>query len=249
MRFLIYFLAACAISCTAQTDLSKKNTLLQPSKNALSKQSASTLDVLLEKIKSSPSYENYISLGLEYTANNDTTAAISAYEKARDINPLAPLAWNNLCAEYNKQNKFATAITFCKKAIELEPLFQLAKNNLNHATISLAKTKKLLLQKKSELAHKKNLTSSEIVDLGLAFFNINEYNYAVDLWSKIKKGDSTDLGSKLFALAQNNLATVYIILKDFAKAEKYIEQALEVQPQNPLFLNNKKWLNESRKKN
>jgi Flp pilus assembly protein TadD len=114
--------------------------------------------------------------------------------------------------------------------------------------MSIDKTKKSLIQKKSEIANKKNISLSEIIDLGLDFYNINEFTTAADLWRKIKKNDPTDAGNNLFAKAQNNLATVYIILKDFTAAEKHIERALEVQPKNQLFLNNKKWLNDSRSK-
>ncbi|MEQ1665032.1 MAG: tetratricopeptide repeat protein [Bdellovibrionales bacterium] len=239
MYLLIISVLTFIISCTPNSNNSNNSSPNQAPKT--------TLSLLQEKIKTAPSYENFISLGIEYSAINNNLAAISSYETARNINPKAPLAWNNLCAEYNKQNKFAIAQKNCKKAIELEPQFQLAKNNLKFATDSLEKTKKFLAQKKSEITSKKNMALAELVDLGLGFYNIDEFKTAADLWLKIKKNEPNDVGNNFFAMAQNNLATVYILLKDFSKAEKHLEQALEIQPKNQLFLNNKKWLSDSRK--
>ncbi|MEQ1665794.1 MAG: hypothetical protein ABL927_10500 [Bdellovibrionales bacterium] len=239
MFYILVSILSFVTSCTPKNELAKINSSNLPIKSALSQ--------IQDKIKTSPSYENYITLGMEFSALNNNLAAINAYEAARDINPKAPLAWNNLCAEYNKQNKFANAVTNCKKAVELEPQFQLAKSNLKYATESLEATKKNLAQKKSSLTKNKIVIPSETIDLGMGFYNINDFETAIELWSKIKKGNTTESSNNFFAIAQNNLATVYIILKDFTKAEKHLENALEVQPKNQLFLNNKKWLNDSRK--
>jgi tetratricopeptide (TPR) repeat protein len=94
---------------------------------------------LKDRITRAPSFENYSNLGLEYSNSSNRDEALKAFKMALQINPKAPLAWNNVCAELSSQGKFREAIPHCEKALELEPKFNLAKNNLAHAKSKLEK--------------------------------------------------------------------------------------------------------------
>lgn len=100
-----------------------------------------------EAIAKNPSYENYISLGLELAKKGQSNEGIAAYQKAIKINPNAPLAYNNICAELNRQKKYAEALSPCEKAVAQDPGFVLAKNNLEFAKQKLVETRDSIVQK------------------------------------------------------------------------------------------------------
>lgn len=228
MKYFLLLSLVATLGCTARKS-SKPNV---NSENSLAK--------LEELIAVSPSYENYISLGLELSKVNRGTEAVAAYRKAIEINPQAPIAWNNMCAEFNNLQRYADAIANCKKAIELEPKFQLARNNLELANTRIVELKKVVSEKKKSLLANPSPASQELIDLGMDLFNISELNSSIEIWSKVGQNDP------LYATAQNNIASSYILLKKFGSAETAIGKALKIDPSNVLFANNKKWLEEQR---
>lgn len=198
------------------------------------------LDTPLEKwqemIAKAPSYENFIGLGLAFDKANRTLEALEAYRKATEINPNAPVAFNNMCAAYNTLGKYIEALPLCEKAVALEPTFQLAKNNLLIAQGKVQELKPMLLTKKKEVLKTPGVGAQELINLGMDFYNVKEFESSAEVWSKVKKND------KLYATAQNNIASSYIQLKKFAEAEKAIQIALKLEPNNELFVGNKNWL-------
>ena len=168
--------------------------------------------------------------------------SLAAYQKAIQINPKAPLAWNNICAELNNRKKFAEAAYNCRKAIALEPNFVLAKNNLKYSQSQINKQKVDLIKRKESFLNNNKLKPTELIDIGLKFYSANELKTSIEIWSKISKE------SKLFALAQSNISASYILLKNYSQAEKAINLALSIEPKNKSFINNKKWLESELKK-
>lgn len=200
-----------------------------------------SLQALQKAVQASPSYNNYISLGLELANRKIYEEAMKAYEQAKTINPNAPVAWNNICALLNEQGRFADAIPNCEKALALEPKFELAANNLKYAQSQLPQHRAHLMAQKDQLLSKSNATAEELINLGLSLYRSSEFQAAADVWSRVGKSD------KLYALSRNNVATAYIMLRKFQQAERALKEALDREPSNTLFLNNKKWLEESRK--
>ena len=88
-----------------------------------------------------PSADKYISLSLAYYKNGMFIEAIEACNKALEINPKLPVAYNNICSSLNQLKKWGKAEAACQKAIELYPDYQLAKNNLLWAQTELIKAK------------------------------------------------------------------------------------------------------------
>lgn len=77
-----------------------------------------------------------INLSLEFYHEQMYQEVIRACEKALNIDPQNPYAFNNICSAYNAMEMWEKAIEAGEKAIEYKPDFELAKNN-----IALAKSK------------------------------------------------------------------------------------------------------------
>ena len=199
------------------------------------------IEVNAELLKKSPSFENYINYGLALNKAQRFSEALSAYKSASQINPSAPLAWNNLCSVKIEMGLFADAIDDCNKALSLEPNYELAKNNLTQAQAQLANLKKDLKEKKSNLIASAK-TSEDYLSLGLQFFNARELNDAIKIWNQISNQNDV-----FYAKAQNNIGSAYILMKKYDAAEKALNTALSKEPNNELFNNNKKWLEDEKK--
>ena len=221
-RFKIQFLVFLLIFVACE----KKNIKKQTDWASMTK-----MERLEKVVEDSPSYNNFVNLGLEHAANKNFNLAIETYNKAIEINKDAPLAWNNLCVAYNELKRFAKAIASCQKAIDREPSFQLAKNNLKYAKDQLSLEKNKLGNKSTE-----GKSDNEIIELGLAFYASENHAEAIKVWKLISNK------SNLFGLAQNNIASSYILLKKLGDAEKHLQMALSNDPKNANFLANKKWL-------
>jgi tetratricopeptide (TPR) repeat protein len=200
---------------------------------------ADKLVELQQNVEKSPSYENYIALGLELANRNRHPEAIVAYEKAVQINPKASIAYNNICAAFNAQTRFADAIESCEKALALEPNFALAKNNLQYAKEKFTVFRNEVMAKKPELL-KNAKTSEDHLNIGMQLFLARDLVTANQVWNKIPSSDP------FYPAALNNLASSYILEGKFDDAEKSLNKALSLQPGNQLFSNNKRWL-ESKK--
>lgn len=210
-------------------------------KNSSSPVAEDPVKRLEDAIAKNPSYENYISLGLELANKGKADDALAAYRKATEINPKAPLAWNNICAELNGQGKFGEALPSCEKAVEMDGNFVLAKNNLEFARKKLMESREGLLKRKQALLAGDKKVSADLLNLGMDFFNMKDYESANDLWKAIRKDDA------LYASAQNNIASSLIVTNKFDAAERALGEALAREPNNQLFKNNKSWLEQKRK--
>jgi len=232
ISFLIFvFLSGLIMGCTkASMDAAK------------SPEAKSAVEKLQELVKTQPSYSNYINLGLELARAGRNSEALQAYKRATEVNPSAPLAWNNMCVELNGQKKFAEAIEHCEKALALDPKFQLARNNLEFAKSKRAEQAKELTKKKADMESQKSVTSQQWMNLGMELYNAREFQDSISVWTKIPKKDP------LYGLAKNNIASSYIILKDLKKAETALNEALKLDPNNRTFVNNRAWLEDEKKK-
>ncbi len=196
---------------------------------------ADKLVELQKNAETSPSYENYISLGLEYANTNRFSEAVETYEKAIKINPKAPIAYNNICAAFNAQARYADAVESCEKAVALEPNFELATNNLKLAKEKFAAFRTEILAKKPEMI-KSVKTSADNLNVGMQLFLARDLEAANQMWTRIPPSDP------FYPAALNNIASAQILTGQYDGAEKTLAKALTLQPDNQLFLNNKRWL-------
>lgn len=199
-----------------------------------------TLAAAEANLKSAPSFENHISLGLEYANRGMRDQALDMYVKAKDMNPNSPLAWNNICAELNAQGRHGEAVDHCRRSVELEPNFQLARNNLAWTEGRLKESKEGLHDRKKSLFDKKDATAADFMAMGFEFYNLQDYTNAVEVWARVKASDA-DYGK-----AQNNIATAYILSNQLDKAQQHLTLALTLEPNNQLYKNNQVWLGQKK---
>jgi tetratricopeptide (TPR) repeat protein len=91
---------------------------------------AEKISQLEEGVKSSPTFDNYLNLGLAYLNNSQPEKSLDPLAKARDLRPDSAVIYNNLGVAYNLLKRYDEGIAACRQAIRLDPTFQLAKNNL-----------------------------------------------------------------------------------------------------------------------
>jgi tetratricopeptide (TPR) repeat protein len=83
------------------------------------------------KTRRTPSYSNYLNLGVAYINNNKPAESLAPLAEARRLKPNSAVVYNNLGVAYLLLKRYDEGIAACRRAIELDPNFQLAKNNLN----------------------------------------------------------------------------------------------------------------------
>lgn len=197
---------------------------------------------LEEALKKAPSFENHINYGLYLAKQGSSEKALQAYRKAAEINPNAPVAWNNICYELINQSKPVEAVESCKKALSIEPQFQLAQNNLQLAEQKIAEIRNKAEQARMALAKSPKPETQALIDTGMTFYSIKEFEKAIEVWKMVHYKDDK------FAIAQNNIASSNILLGQLTQAEKALNLALRRDSKNPLFQNNKKWLEQEKQK-
>lgn len=191
--------------------------------------------VAQNQVQKTPSFDNYTALGMAYTNTGRFGEALAAFQKTVSINPKSPIAYNNVCYAYNSLKKWNLGIENCQKAVQLEPNFALAKNNLSFAQKSKSFHEARIVDLKRNIKSGKDVDKN-LIELGLEHYTDGDYDSAVEVWKKVPKESS------LFATAQNDLASAYIITKKFDLAKTHLDRALEMEPKNQLFLNNRQWL-------
>jgi protein O-mannosyl-transferase len=92
-----------------------------------------TVGLMEQKVKASPSRENWINLSLARYNSGDYRGCITAAEEALKLDPQYVPAYNNICAAYNMLGEWKKAAEAGKKGLEFEPENQLLRNNLNES--------------------------------------------------------------------------------------------------------------------
>lgn len=169
-----------------------------------------------------PSLENYLALGLAQAALGQHEPAIQNFSRAVAVDPKSFVARSQLCLENNILKRWADAVVHCGAVIALQPNNRVGQNAFRFAEYSL-----------SEIGVHQG---PELITRGLEFYSKGEYDEAIKIWVQISAR------SPQYAAARNNLASAYILKKDFVRARLMIDEALKREPKNELFQNNLGWL-------
>lgn len=173
----------------------------------------------------SPTAENHILLGQALASFGRHDTAIERYEQAVAINKGGSAAYSHLCIENNILRKWDEAIRNCETALSIEPKHDaLARNGLRYA------------QRAKAVEEELTKDSSGQINLGMQHYSKNDWKTAIEIWGQVSEN------SPYFATARSNMASAYIMLKDFPNARAAINQAIQLEPGNPLFQNNVTWL-------
>lgn len=208
----------------------------------VAKPNGDPLALAKETVEKSPGFENWINLGLELANHGQRPEALQAYLKAKEISPNSPLVWNNICAELNFQGRVFEALPNCEKALELEPKFMLSRRNLEWTRAEVKKRSVPVAEKIRELKNKPQLSNEDILVAGLLYYDQKRHDDAIQIWQLATPSDA------VYGKVRNNMASVLILQKRWREAERLLNEALATDPQNQLYLNNLKWLNEEKAK-
>lgn len=226
-----FFLTLSASSCTRRV---KEN--LPPQTPAEAIASAEAI------AKAVPSFDTWISLGLLYSNAGMSQKALEEFKRAATANPKSAVAHNNVCSEYIALKQLDLAIASCQEALTLDPTLQIAQNNLSRANLEKAgQAEQTAALEQAANSSDENVSTPARINLGLEYYRRGENERAIKIWEKI------GVKNPHYAMAQNNIASAAIQLKQFAQARRALDHALKIEPQNPLFLNNEKWLATSMK--
>lgn len=89
-----------------------------------------TVPVMEQKVKESPSKENWINLSLARYNAGDYLGCVQAAEEVLKIDSQNLAAYNNICAAYNMLQLWEKAAAAGRKGLEFHPNNQLLRNNL-----------------------------------------------------------------------------------------------------------------------
>ena len=200
-------------------------------------EAANDVQIAQEKVKVAPNFDNYTTLGLAYSNLRGYQDALTAFQKSVELDPNSPIAHNNVCSSYIGLRDWQKARPECEQALKLNPKLEIAANNLKSIDESIDRIKKDIEEMKKNMSKMKDgaLTDANL-NVGYNYFQIQDYDNAMKYWNKVSKKDSR------YAFALNNMATVNIIRKKFALADKQLQEATKIDPRNTLVLNNIRWL-------
>ena len=185
----------------------------------------SETDIKEDEIMKAPTAEKYLDLSLIYYNQNEFEKCISACEKAIQIKPNYPEAYNNICSANNMLGNYDAAIIVGQKATQIDPKNQLAKNNLADAFDRKDKITRLLY------AIQQTPSIDNYLSLSLAYFNMKQYRQCIDVAEKILQKGPSDA-------AYNNICAAHNMLSEWDKAIEAGEKGLKINPNNQLLKNN-----------
>lgn len=108
----------------------------------------SLLEQAKQMVATTPNYDTYLNLSLEYYNAKMYEECIAASNKALTYDANGDGAYNNIGAAYGAMGKYEKEIESCEKALLINPNNQLAKNNVVWAKEQLQLTKTDSLQVK-----------------------------------------------------------------------------------------------------
>jgi len=168
--------------------------------------------------------KNFIALnnlGLAYFNLNDMELAEKYFLKSLEINPNYFESYNNLGNIFLKKKKYLKAIKNYKKCLSIN----------NNYIISLLNVVRLLIEKRKYKLSKKILDKIKIIEpknAEMYFLNgiIERKNFRNDI---ALDNYMTSINLKLdYTEAYNEIGSLYILKKDFNKAEYYLKKAIEI---------------------
>ena len=182
---------------------------------------------ILEKcIKIFPNYFRcFNTLGLTYKDKENYTKAIEIYKrglviaKAEGVDYSLPL--NNIAKCYINLKKYEEAIKYCKKKIKIDPKNRIAHNHMAQALAELKKYEEAIkyCKKSIELEPDKKIAHNRLVHI----LNLNKnYNEAI-----VEANKALKLFPNYSTLLLST-AEVYFNLKEYDKAEHYVDISLDI---------------------
>jgi len=166
-------------------------------------------------------------LGEAYLAQENYTAALREFLKARQIYADDPYLYNDLGLTYMAKNQLGLAIESFQKAVDMKPDYAPAKNNLGTAYLAAKKWDQAIACFSELTADLLYATPHfPLSNLGLAYFNKRDYKRAEANYLKaleLRPG---------FVLALRGLGKTYLATGKVSDAALTFEKAVRLAPRS-----------------
>ena len=168
---------------------------------------------------------DYTSRGLSHLQKEQIDDAISAFDKAIELNPGNSVAYFSRGKAYYRQGKIENAISDYNRAIEISPKFTAAYQNRGYAYYAIDNYEKAISDYDKAIAL--NPEDAATYNMrGIAYFKqgktdsaISDYNKAIHI-------------NPEFAAAYQNRGYVYHLKNEYRKALSDYDKAIEFNPKN-----------------
>jgi tetratricopeptide (TPR) repeat protein len=154
-------------------------------------------------------------LGRAYMAMMQLDKAVSAYNKALDVNAYDEFAYNNLASAYELQQDYEKAKDAYRKQIEINPLDAYAHSNLGRLLLRDGNNQEAV----KELERARGIKPDDALasqQLGEAYLNLGQADKAMAAFDKALENSPTPM-------MWNNVA--YVLAKSKQKLDKALEYA------------------------
>jgi tetratricopeptide (TPR) repeat protein len=163
-----------------------------------------------------PSTENLRAVGDALSEYSRHESVIDRFERDRTVEKGGIPAFRYLCLENSSARKWDEAISTCEKAAVGEP----PSESLAKYTLQYAQTAK----------------GADLIDLGMKYYSEKNWAKSIEVWNSITPSNP------YYATSRSNVASAYIMTKEFKKADALLREALKIDPKNERVLNNIQWL-------
>jgi len=169
--------------------------------------------------------KGYFEMAVAYMQGGDATGALGELLKAVEYNPHDPEIRNALGLVYYSKGKYAKAIEQFKIALDLSPDHSDTHHNLGHLYMTQGRYDPAIQEFQAALGNDLYRNRAQTLNaMGFAYYKKRDYLKAEEVLKDCLDHD------RLYILAYDNLAKVYIALDRFEEAQGYLESVLKLQP-------------------
>ncbi len=172
------------------------------------------------------SAEAYLQLGYLYMLGKEFHQAISLFNQLLRLQPENTQAYLYLGETYQALGQTKTAIQFWQKSIDLQPDLAIAHLELGNAYFEIGDFQEAEIEWEQALAEKGIDIPTHLVNLGMQYFQSEQYNKAIQAWRKageLKMDDPHLL---------YNISLAYYKQGEYRAAARELKESLRLRPDN-----------------
>lgn len=168
-------------------------------------------------------FEANLNLAVILHDSGDLEGAIKRYRRVLEIRPNVPEIYNNLGNALRLAKRHKEAVKSLMKAVRLNPDYAEAHNNLGIVLMEIGQPQAALDHFEKALAIRADYPNARL-NLGVALMQVGRWD---DAESALERYLIMEPGN---AMAWNELAKVHFARHDYARAIRFLEKALQIDP-------------------